>query len=80
MVFFILLEKMTLEITIGSLWRQEFHPHWREPMDLMAFLASNEQGIMLGSGKTTQPHHQVGMEGPCSPSVVLHIVFAPQQK
>ena len=38
MVVFILLEKMMLEIATGSLCRQEFHPHWREPMDLMASL------------------------------------------
>lgn len=38
LAFFILLEKMMLEITTGSLCRLEFHPHRREPMDLMVSL------------------------------------------
>lgn len=43
--FFILLEKMMLEIATGSLCRLEFHPHWSEPMDLMVSLLAMSRDL-----------------------------------
>jgi len=80
MVFFILLDKIMLEITTGSLCRQEFHPHWKEPMDLMASLPA-VSGEWC-SGQETPPSlitrlRWKGMEGPRSPSADLCVAFAP---
>lgn len=62
MAFFILLKKIMLEVTTGSLCRNEFHPHWRELVDLIASLLAMSRESYLGQ-ETTQPCHQVGLEG-----------------